>query len=452
MFIPHLLGKLNPQKLLKTAFSLHPASELIIFEAQRLTRRQVFENILALAGGLQSLGVHMGERVVSLLPACPESVYTLFLPETLGTVHVPLNPMFSERELVHILKDCGAAVVVTCQRLYGRDFPAMLERMLPELPDLRLVVVVNAAQADGPVFFGMEPLLARRKPLELPRLDGRAVAVITYTSGTTGLPKGVMHSLPRLFSLVGPGLDLRLARCMLLPFPLYQIGGMIGVVGPLISGGKIILMERFDPVRMLESIQNERVTQVAGSPTMFRLMLANPAISRFDLSSLRRVTYGSEPCSPELARAIYERFRCGLENIYATTESMIISWTRPRDDLETVAATVGKPVAGVRLRIVDDLRRPVKAGTPGEVAVKSSMMMLGYYNDPGLTAQVLDARVGYTRATSECWTRRVIYAWLTAKKMSSSGAGRRSSRRKWSNGWPPIRRSAGLPSWVSRMQ
>jgi fatty-acyl-CoA synthase/long-chain acyl-CoA synthetase len=124
---------------------------------------------------------------------------------------------------------------------------------------------------------------------------------------------------------------------------------------------------------------------------MYRLMLMTPEERRFDLSSLRRVTFSTEPCPPELARAIYQRFHCNLENIYATTESLIISWTGLEDDWEIAATTVGKAAPGVRVRIVDDQRQPLPVGERGEIAVQSSQMMLGYYNAPDLSAQVLDA-------------------------------------------------------------
>jgi len=391
MFYQKMLGKIHAQRLIKMAFSLRPESELLIYNGQRLTRRQVFANIQALGGGLQSLGIGMGDRVVTLLPACPEAVYAMFLPEMIGSVHVPLNPLLSERELVHILKDCGAQAVVTAQRFFGQDYPAMLERLRPELPDLRTVIVVNATQGDGQLFYALDELLAWGKRLSSQRLSAEDVALVTYTSGTTGLPKGVMHSLQRLFSLVSPHLDLSLVRCLLLPFPPYQIGGMLGIVGALISGGKIILMDTFDPVQMLEAIQNERVSQVAGSPTMYRLMLMALEKRPFDLSSLRRVTFSTEPCPHELARTIHERFNCNLENIYATTESLIISWTGLQDDWEIAAITVGKAAPGVRVRIVDDQRQPLPVGERGEIAVQTSQMMLGYYHDPDLSAQVLDA-------------------------------------------------------------
>jgi fatty-acyl-CoA synthase len=389
-----MLGKIGSQRLLKLAFRWKPDSELLVYNDRRLTRRQVLANIQALGGGLQALGIQRGDRIATLLPACPEAIYTMFLPQMMGTVNVPLNPLLSERELRHILKDCTARAVITTQRWYGQDFPQMLRRLMPELPELRHILVLNGEVCDGQTFIDLDEALRWNRPMHSPALDGGDLSLITYTSGTTGMPKGVMHSPRRTFGLavrsIGPRLDLSLMRCLLLPFPPFQFAGMLGTIAALLGGGKIVLMDRFDPRRMLELTQNEGVTQVAGSPTMYRLMLMTPGQDQYDLSSLRRVTFSTEPCPPELARAVHERFGCNIENIYATTESMIISWTGLADGWETAAHTVGKAAAGVQLRIVDDQRRPLPPGSSGEIAVKTSQMMLGYYNDPQLTAQVLD--------------------------------------------------------------
>lgn len=399
MILQKLFGKIGSQRLLKMAFTMRPDSELLIFNEQRLTRRQAFDAIQALGGGLQALGVQRGDRIATLLPACPTSFYTMFLPQMIGTVNVPLNPLLSERELAHILADCGARAIIIPQRWYGQDYPAMLGRLLPDLPNLQTVIVLDAPTGDGKTFFSVAELLGWGKPMYSPSITGEDVSLITYTSGTTGLPKGVVHNPQRTFGLVvrsvGPRLEMGLMRCLLLPFAPYQMSGMLGSVAALLGGGKIVLMDRFDPAGMLEAIQRERVTQVAGSPTMYRLMLMAAEGKDYDLSSLRRLTFSSEPCPPDLARAIHERFGCNIENIYATTESVIISWTGLDDDWEKAAATVGRPAPGVRVRIVDDRRQSLPPGERGEIAVQTSQMMLGYYNAPELTAQVLDAQGWY---------------------------------------------------------
>lgn len=397
MFVGKLMGWLKPQRLVGLAFCVRPNSEFIIYEEQRLTRRQVFARVEALAAGLQALGVQKGDRVATLLPACPEAVYTAFLPSVMGNVNVPLNPLLGEHELSHILADCGAKVVIATQNWYGQDHPTTLARLLPDLPDLRYIIVRDASDGDGQTFLPLKDVMSLGQSLRRVNLSANDTTLTFYTSGTTGLPKGVMHTRSRAWGLAvraaSPRLNLSPLRCLLLPFPPYQYAGLFGIVVTLLAGGKVILMDRFDPQLALEYIQTEKVSQIGGSPTMYRWLLLVPGQERYDLSSVRRITFSTEPMSLDLARALHERLGCALENFYGTTESMLISWTGPDDPWERAATTVGKPVPGARVRIVDtgDKRRPLPVGERGEIAVQTSQMMTGYYRDPKLTAQVLDA-------------------------------------------------------------
>lgn len=388
------MGWLNPQHLVHLAFRFRPASEYIVFRGQRLTRRQVFARVKALAAGLQALGVQKDDRVAILLPGCPEAVYTVFLPSVMGNVNVPLNPLLGEHELRYILADCGAKAVITTRNWYGQDHPATLARLLPELPDLRHVIVWGASDGDGQTFLPLEDVMSLGKSLRQAKVSADDAVLISYTSGTTGWPKGVVHTQSRYWGLavraVNPRLNIRLLRCLLLPFPPYHYAGLLGIVATLLAGGRVILMDRFDPQQMLECIQTEKVSQVAGSPTMYQWLLRMPGQERYDLSSVQRVTLSTESCPLDLAQALHERMGCHLENMYGTTESMVISWTGPDDFWERVGTTVGKPVPGAQVRIVDNERRSLPVGERGEIAVRTSQMMTGYYRDPELTAQVLD--------------------------------------------------------------
>jgi len=390
-----LLGWLSPTRLVALAFRLRPDSEFIIFKGQRLTRRQVRAHIEALAAGLQALGVQKGDRVATLLPACPEAVYALFLPQVLGNVNVPLNPLLREYELRHILADCGAKVVITLQDWYGQDYPAMLARLLPDLPNLRYVVVCEANAGDGQTFLPWKDVLAPGQPWRRAKIAAADPVLLSYTSGTTGRPKGAVHTQSRYWGLASrtasPRLGLSPLRCLLLPYPPYHYAGMFGLVVTLLAGGKVILMDRFDPQQMLVYMEQEKVSQIGGSPTMYRWLLRTPGQERYDLSSVKRITFSSEPMPLDLAQALHERLRCHLENFYGTTETMLISWTGPDDPWERAATTVGQPVPGARVRIVDEARRALPVGERGEIAVQTAQMMTGYYGDPALTAQVLDA-------------------------------------------------------------
>jgi fatty-acyl-CoA synthase len=380
------------QHLIALARHLNPDGEFVVSGEQRLTRRQVFANVRALAAGLQALGVQKGDRVATLLPPCAEAVYALFLPWMLGSVEVPLNPLLREHELRHILADCAARVVITTQSWYGQHYPEMLARLLPDLPDLQAVVVRGVDGGDGRMFLALNEVMAAERPPRRARLSSGDLGRIAYTSGTTGRPKGVMHTRDGYWGLARPAVfpRLRRLRCLLLPFPLCYYSGYLGVCATLLAGGKVVLMERFDPRWMLETVQRESVSQLAAAPTMYRLLLRTPGQEHYDLSSVQHIMFSTEPCPPELAQALHERFRCTLENMYGSNEAGNITWTALDDPWETAATTVGKPVPGARVRIVDDGHRPLPPGEAGEIVIQTSQMMLGYYRDPELTAQVLD--------------------------------------------------------------
>ena len=320
MVVHKLLGWLNTQRLVKLAFRASPNSEFIIFQDQRLTRGQVLARVETLAAGLQALGIQKGDRVVTLLPACPEAIYTAFLPGVLGTINVPLNPLLREHELRHILADCQAKAVITTRNWYGQDYPAMLERLLPGLPHLRYVIVRDAGDGDGGTFLPLKGVMSLSRSLRQAKVSSDDTLLISYTSGTTGLPKGVVHTRSGGLGLVGRAvrsrMNLRALRCMLLPYPPHQIAGLSGIVISLLAGGKVILMDRLNPQLMLEYIQDEKVTQIGGSPTMYQLLLNTPGQERYDLSSVQRIAFSSEPIPPELARALHERLGCSLENLY----------------------------------------------------------------------------------------------------------------------------------------
>lgn len=232
------------------------------------------------------------------------------------------------------------------------------------------------------------------RPLRQARIAAGDTVLISYTSGTTGQPKGVVPTQSRYWGLAvraaSPRLSLSPLRCLLLPFPPSHYAGLFGITVTLLAGGKVILMDRFDPQRALEYVQTEKVSQIGGSPTMYQWLLRTLGQERYDLSSVQRVTSSTEPISLDLAQALYERLHCSLENFYGTTESMLISWTGVDDTWEQAANTVGKPVPGAQVRIVDEQRRPLPVGARGEIAAQTSQMMMGYYRDEELTAQVLD--------------------------------------------------------------
>jgi len=376
------------------AFRLWPRRDYIIYGEQRLTRGQVWAQINALAAGLQQLGVQPGDRIAVLLPARPEAFYPIFLPGRIGAVIVPLNPLWHRAEIGHALRDAGVRVVITQPTWLGQNYPALLAELAPTLPDLQYVLVCDAEQGDGDRFLPYSAVVQPDRRPHSVQLDDAGLNFILYTSGSTGAPKGIAHTFRSIGRLpMRAGLrHLRRSplRALFLPLPPFQFAGIFGAVAALLAGGRLVLPERFTPTRALELIARERVTQIGASPTILRLLLRALDTGKYDLSALQRITLSTEPCPQALAEAAHTRFGCHLQNIYGMTETLVIAWTSPDDPWERAATTVGKPIPGVQVRIVDDERRDLPPGKTGEIAVKTDQIMCGYYNDPALTAQVMD--------------------------------------------------------------
>jgi fatty-acyl-CoA synthase len=393
MFIKSLIGKIGPQRLVDLAFRVNPGSEYLVFDDLRLTRRQVRKITISLATGMQSRGVCKGDRIVSLLPACPEAVYLYYLPYFLGNVSVPLNPLLRESELSYVLGDCQPEVIVVPRKWLGKDYIQILERIFPTLSNLKLVLVVGGGDDHREPFLDFTHI-QEDGPFQRVELKSDDHYSLIYTSGTSGHPKGVLHTLHQSWGVaVSPTqarLQIRAFRRVLLPFPLYHYAGFFILAVTLLSGGMVILMDRPNPRLMLEIIQKEKITQLTGSPTIFHFLLGMSDIESYDLSSVMRVAFSTEPVSLELCSQLHERFKCPLENIYGLTEARIISWTGLNDPWERSATSIGRPVPGVEVCIVDDRRHPLRSGESGEIAVHSPQMMSGYLNDSDLTAQVID--------------------------------------------------------------
>ncbi len=392
MFVHRLVGRLGPQYLLRVA--RHIGGEFLVSGGTRLTRRQLLDRVDSLAAGLQALGVHKGDRVATLLPACAEAVYALLLPWALGTVEVPLDPGLGDDALCRILAASGAKIVLTTRSWQGRDLAGLVARLRPRLPSLRYVLAQAQSGHSSATAFSIEGLIASGAALWRPGVALDEVGHIAYTSGSTGRPKGVVHRRGAYWALaqpaVRPWLEDLAGQSLLLGFAPYRYPGRLGIVAALLAGASVVLDDGSDGERLPALIQRERVTRLFGPLSMYRQLLAAAPRSGSDLSTVQRAVVTGEPCPQNLAGALREQFTCSLHSLYWTTESGLITWTAHDGTGEGAPATTGRPVPGVEVRVVDTNRRPLPRGEQGEVAVRSRQMMVGYYEDPAATASALD--------------------------------------------------------------
>ncbi len=401
--------------------------EAIVFGESRISYRELGRQVRALASGLHRLGIRKGDKVGIILPNCPEWVYAFFAVPRIGGVVVPINPQLRQREMQHVLSDCDAVAVISLARVPGSELAEMIRGIHRELPKLRHVIVHGADRPEGT--WSLETILEPSSSSDsLPSSpDSDDLAALVYTSGTTGAPKGTMHTHRNLIAPVVASLKLREAwmpkpsltsvvrvakalrryrsrlvraagrqQTFLAGMSYHGIAGFEVVLQALLTGDKLVIMERFDPVEALRLIEKEKVTIVIAAPTMWAVMSRVKGLDKHDLSSLLICGTGAAPCPPHLAYALKERFGCAVAIGFGATELGGGVMTSSLDDPDSLQAeTVGQVFPGVEARVVDEDHRELPTGEVGELAVRVDSVMKGYYKAPEATAEVLDEQGWY---------------------------------------------------------
>jgi acyl-CoA synthetase (AMP-forming)/AMP-acid ligase II len=239
---------------------------------------------------------------------------------------------------------------------------------------------------------GESSAAARARLLEL-EIAGDDPVAIVYTSGTTGQPKGALFALRSLEAVSRTRADMRMGRgerVLAGGTPLAHVGYMSKILGHIEDRQTTVILDAFKARTVLETVEAERITHLGGVPTQWTLLLRDPELDRFDLSSLRGGAIGGAPFTAELVRDIRRRFSVDLVTRYSATEIALGTGSRPGDGEELLAETVGRAASEVEIAIVDEERKPLAVGAVGEVAVRSPAVMVGYWRRPEETADVLD--------------------------------------------------------------
>ena len=405
-------------RLLDDTVAQNPDGEALVYADRdyRMTWRQVGEQTDRLARGLMAMGIQKGEKVAVWATNVPDWFLLMFATAKIGAVLLTVNTQYRRTELAYVLGQSDTENLFLIDGFRDIDYLATVYDVVPELreqprghlrseqfPHLKRVFFIGQEKHRG--MYSMPELLAMAAVTSESDYRARQASLsphdvinMQYTSGTTGFPKAVMlthHNITNNGYWIGEHQRLGPADRVCIPVPLFHcFGCVLGVMACVSHGSTMVLLETFDPLLVMASVDKERCTALYGVPTMFIAVLDHPLFDRFDYSSLRTGIMAGSPCPIHTMRQVMERMHAGEITIcYGLTEgSPVMSQTRADDDIVRKCETVGQAMPGIEVRVIDPetgLEQP--PGRPGEVVCRGYNVMKGYYKMPEATAAVIDA-------------------------------------------------------------
>lgn len=367
--------------------AIGPSRPAVTYEGNTWTYADFAERIDRLAAELRAGGVQIGDRVGYFGPNHPAFLVTLFACARAGAIFVPLNFRLTGRELTYIARDAGLHTLIA-----DTGLTAVID---PVRSDLALSRTISLGAIGG--WEILDDLLAVRGPISEPEHpEPSDVAIIMYTSGTTGLPKGAMLTHGNLFwnnvnALLS--FDVTSSDVTYVAAPLFHIGGLnVTTLLTLQKGGHVIVTPSFDPVRALHDIARHRVTTMFGVPAMYLFMRQAPEFVTADLSSLRYLICGGAPVPEPLMRA-YSARGIPFAQGYGLTETAPLALVMGIDEASRKIGAAGSKVLPLSdVRLVDADNAGVSPGEPGEICVRGPQIMAGYWNNPAATAAAIDGQ------------------------------------------------------------
>ncbi|MFH1138686.1 MAG: class I adenylate-forming enzyme family protein [Pseudomonadota bacterium] len=375
-----------------------PDAEAVVFKDQRITYGQYLRETDRAAMGLVKAGVKAGDKVGIYLPNRPENIFIKLGAIKIGATAVPLSWRFTPRELRFVLQNAEVSLVALTPEFLGIDLLANLQEARKETPLLGKVVILDGKTVDGMIPYheflaepgpGLEKIKAE--------VDENKPALFIYTSGTTGIPKAAMLTQKNMLSYAARACEVTNAQPglgLLVNIPLNHVGGAVmGVVNSLYGGCKLVLMDVFDPQKTLQIIQDEKIGIFGQVPAQYALELLLPDIEKYDFSAVTFPIVSSQPCPSEMIMAIKNRFGVMPLNAYGLTEvSGAITFTAKDSPLEKLKYSVGRPINGLEMVIMNERDEILHQGEVGEICFKGDMVMKGYWKRPDEDAKVFDRR------------------------------------------------------------
>ncbi len=366
---------LSVNQLLHAAASSRPDKEVIVDGKKRMTYEELRKEVDHLASGLVKLGIREGDRVAVGLPNWYETVVIYFALAKIGAVLVPFNYRFRMAEAEYILRNSGAKAMFLPEELDRVNQYEQFTKIKGSLSSLEYLFSVRFEKENT---ISYQKLIQSGEQEDIHEIEidpNQDIYTILYTSGTSGKPKGAMlthKNIVQTAIVAADWMKCNSEDVFLMSMPLYHAMGINFLFRAIASNASLILMEKYKPELALSLIETENVTVHPGIPTMFILELNHPSFSSYNVTSLRTGEIGGSSCPVDIIHRIRTEMNCNILVGYGLTEtSPTLTLTEFEDDDTLRSETVGKPLPGVEIEIVDDFGNAVGKGKVGELICRS---------------------------------------------------------------------------------
>jgi len=413
---------MNTTDFLSIANAICPERDCIVFAGKRWTYSRITDRTNQLAHALAKKGVEKEDRIGLLHVNCNQYVETYFAAAKLGAIFVPLNFRAKADELAYMIGHAEVKVLFV-----GERYLDLVDSIRPQLSTVKEYISI-----EGGAHVSYEDLI-RSAPSDETTYDigDEEITILMYTSGTTGKPKGVplRHNAFVTYVLenVEPA-NPEIEERNLLTVPLYHVAGIQAMLAAIYGGRTLVLMRQFEVKEWMETIQRERATRAMLVPTMLKRVIDDPDFGKYDLSSLKVITYGAAPMPFEVIRkAIQVIPWARFINAFGQTETAsTITTLGPEDHiiegteeekakkLKRLTSSIGKPLPDIEVKIVDEEGKELPPLGVGEILARGPRVMAGYWKDEEKTSQVMTSD-GWLRTSDMGWMDEEGYIYLSGR-------------------------------------
>lgn len=415
----HSLIEMTLGDLLDKVASVYPENDCVVCNDKpfRKTYKEFKEECDTVAKGLMALGVEKGSHVAIWATNYPEWIVLMYASAKIGATLVTVNTNYKVFEAEYLLKQSDTDTLVMMEGLKDTNYTEIINELCPELktstpgsmdcenlPYLKRVIYLDSKEKTPQGMLHWSELHKLSEKISDDELRARQASVdchdvvnMQYTSGTTGFPKGVMlthYNILNNGKCIGDNQIFTYRDRVCLPVPFFHcFGCVLGIMACITHGSTIVPVERYNPVRVMNTIQGERCTATYGVPTMYIAMLEHPDFPKYDFSSLRTGIMSGSPCPVKVMEQVVNLMNMREITIpYGLTEvSPVCTMTNVSDSIEKRVSTVGRKMPFVEVKVVDpETYEELPPNMPGEVVVRGYSVMKGYYKMPEATAQAID--------------------------------------------------------------